>query len=442
MFFCVPTSDRYFLVHRPPQTHSSAIEASKGWEVGSKGRIKPMTGTKKKPVSSNHSVPARNMRKTDLAAVILGCTHNTINECLSNKLFGLPALHYSYIKNITEGLPLFLFNYSDRKLHGIFEAASHGQMNIDRYAWVADGDGYTSYPAQVRVCVRLQCHPLSENQFQPIIANNYYDNKHFYFELDNDQTNKLIALFQSSPVNNTSASSSQFATRRNNLSCSLPAPAKTKRQADNTIQPTVGMEISDENLSQTSKLSYSSILSRNKTSSTATATSSHPIGNWSGLFKGQSSYEATTNEFPLHQEYDDDANFLEVNTWEESQPIATATEEADHVQSWVADPSSSSQPLDGNPDCEKSLSNEENESGVEEKDDKSESLVPHTVAEISSDLEPLVVKEVEVLKGSQLKQIVKVNRLEQELGEAKLEIQWLRKRLDGLEFRSPSTQLK
>lgn len=53
------------------------------------------------------------------------------------------------MKNIDPGLPLFLFNYSDRKLHGIFEAASSGQMNINPYGWTTDGSERTIYPAQV-----------------------------------------------------------------------------------------------------------------------------------------------------------------------------------------------------------------------------------------------------------------------------------------------------
>lgn len=64
-------------------------------------------------------------------------------------LSGLPAQHFSYVKNIDPGLPLFLFNYSERKLHGIFEAASHGQMNINLYGWTTDGSEKTQYPAQV-----------------------------------------------------------------------------------------------------------------------------------------------------------------------------------------------------------------------------------------------------------------------------------------------------
>lgn len=62
---------------------------------------------------------------------------------------GLPAKHFSYVKNIDPGLPLFLFNYSNKELHGIFEAASSGEMSINPYAWTKDGSGRTLYPAQV-----------------------------------------------------------------------------------------------------------------------------------------------------------------------------------------------------------------------------------------------------------------------------------------------------
>jgi Development and cell death domain len=58
-------------------------------------------------------------------------------------------MHSSYIRNIDPGLPLFLFNYSDRHMHGIFEAAGPGGMNIDPYAWSDDGSARTPFPAQV-----------------------------------------------------------------------------------------------------------------------------------------------------------------------------------------------------------------------------------------------------------------------------------------------------
>ncbi|KAK7339975.1 hypothetical protein VNO77_20665 [Canavalia gladiata] len=143
------------------------------------------------------TVCGRNLKKNELGGVIFGCKNATIKECLSKQLFGLPAQHFSYVKNVDPGLPLFLFNYDDKKLHGIFEAASSGKMYIDPYGWTTDGSERTQYPAQVQIRVRLQCHPLSEDKFRQVIEDNYYTHKHFWFELDHGQTSKLISLLSS-----------------------------------------------------------------------------------------------------------------------------------------------------------------------------------------------------------------------------------------------------
>lgn len=152
------------------------------------------------PNSLVSSVCGRNLKKDQLGGVIFGCKTATIKECLSKQLFGLPAQHFSYVKNIEPGLPLFLFNYSDRKLHGIFEAASKGKMSIDPYGWTANGSERTQYPAQVQVCIRLQCQPLSEDTFRKVIADNYYHGNRFWFELDHGQASKLISLLASSAI--------------------------------------------------------------------------------------------------------------------------------------------------------------------------------------------------------------------------------------------------
>ncbi|MCL7032237.1 hypothetical protein MKW94_018324 [Papaver nudicaule] len=149
---------------------------------------------------ANCSVTARNLRTNDLGGVILGCTRHTIKECLSNQLFGLPAGHFAYVKKIRPGLPLFLFNYSDRQLHGIYEAASSGEMNINPYGWSEDGQEPTKYPAQVHMLIRKQCKALSETQYKTILIDNYYAEDHLWFELDHVQTRRLIRLFESSPV--------------------------------------------------------------------------------------------------------------------------------------------------------------------------------------------------------------------------------------------------
>ncbi|ESW06633.1 hypothetical protein PHAVU_010G064000, partial [Phaseolus vulgaris] len=145
------------------------------------------------------SVGGRNLEKYQLGGVIFGCKNSTMKECQSKLLFGLPANHFSFVKNIDPGLPIFLFNYSDRKLHGIFEASSKGKMYIDPYAWIDDNSELdrTQYPAQVKVRVRLQCQPLSEDKFAAVIAGNYYTHNHFWFELDHRQANKLSSLLAS-----------------------------------------------------------------------------------------------------------------------------------------------------------------------------------------------------------------------------------------------------
>lgn len=151
------------------------------------------------------TVQTRNLRESQLGGVIFGCKHETIEECFSKQLFGLPALHYSYVRNVKAGLPLFLFNYTDRKLHGVFEAASPGQNSIDPYAWSNDGTLRTPFPAQVRICTRTRYLPLLEAQYKKVIQDNYYTHHYFYFELDHAQTRALIALFKSVGVKQVSA---------------------------------------------------------------------------------------------------------------------------------------------------------------------------------------------------------------------------------------------
>lgn len=146
------------------------------------------------------SLRRRNLSKAELGGVIFGCTHDTMHECLSNQIFGLPGQHFSYVQNIEPGVSLFLFNYSDRKLYGIFEAEGRGQLNIDPYGWSANGSERTKYPAQVHIRTRMQCEPLSEKQFKPVIAANYYTSSRFFFELDVSQARALTSMFGSSPV--------------------------------------------------------------------------------------------------------------------------------------------------------------------------------------------------------------------------------------------------
>ncbi|KAL9226796.1 hypothetical protein vseg_002567 [Gypsophila vaccaria] len=154
------------------------------------------------PSCNSNPYSARHLRTNELAGVIFGCKYSTFKECMFKQLFGLPASHIQYVQNITPGMPLFLFNYSDRTLHGVFEATSAGQMYINRYAWTLDGEEITPFPAQVRVKIRTQCYPLKEDQYKIILAENYlkHEPDHLWFELDKVQTRELISLFSASPV--------------------------------------------------------------------------------------------------------------------------------------------------------------------------------------------------------------------------------------------------
>ncbi|KAK9168025.1 hypothetical protein Syun_000165 [Stephania yunnanensis] len=165
--------------------------------MGRKKRSAKVGEEQQRPVTVNASVSARNLTRDKLAAVILGCSNETFEECHSKRIFGLPAFHYSYVRNIVPGMPLFLFNYTDRRLHGIYEATSHGQMNINPFGWTTDGSGVTQFPAQVRFGIRMTCRALLEEQFRKIIQSNYYTSAHFWFELDRVQTNALVSIFKS-----------------------------------------------------------------------------------------------------------------------------------------------------------------------------------------------------------------------------------------------------
>ncbi|XP_058207340.1 uncharacterized protein LOC131320613 isoform X1 [Rhododendron vialii] len=239
------------------------------------GRKKKTLTLKEKPQPSNTvncSVSARNLRKSDLGSIIFGCKHNTIAECYSQLLFGLPGSHFAYVKNIRPGMPLFLFNYSDRKLHGIFEAVSAGQMNIDPYAWTGDGATSTPYPAQARVRIEKQCQPLKEDQYSPIIADNYYEPRLFWQELDRNQTKNLITLFSLSPVD---------VSTRHDIARHNTRPSKKQNKAEcNTLVRALPK-------SKTSPF----IADVERNTVVASSSTSHQPKTWSSLFKHSTSTE-------------------------------------------------------------------------------------------------------------------------------------------------------
>lgn len=71
---------------------------------------------------------------------------STKDECFERKLFGLPHTFAEFVKEVKAGMILFLFEYEQKKLYGVFRAVSDGRMDIVPHAYQSTGK---KFPAQV-----------------------------------------------------------------------------------------------------------------------------------------------------------------------------------------------------------------------------------------------------------------------------------------------------
>ena len=122
-----------------------------------------------RPVSSS-----RDVSRFD-SGMMFGCKNDTYQENISRKLFGLPANHFRTAEKIGENTALFLFNYSTRKLHGIFIRDGPAGMNLQPDAWAqyrkpGDRTDSSPFPAQVRwqVWSQRQCSPIREDLWKDV----------------------------------------------------------------------------------------------------------------------------------------------------------------------------------------------------------------------------------------------------------------------------------
>jgi len=91
------------------------------------------------------------------------CSSRTERECFERKLFAMPMSEWSWVSQVKKGDSLFLLNYQNSLLHGVFDATTDGTLNIEPYAF----DG--RFPAQVRVRRKMRCSPLDEIALLPLI---------------------------------------------------------------------------------------------------------------------------------------------------------------------------------------------------------------------------------------------------------------------------------
>ncbi|KAL3738346.1 hypothetical protein ACJRO7_019814 [Eucalyptus globulus] len=156
---------------------------------GSEGR-EGKSDKRFKTLPPSESLP----RNEAVGGYIFVCNNDTMHENLQRELFGLPPRYRDSVRQITPGLPLFLYNYSTHQLHGIFEAASFGGTNIDPTAWEDKKcPGESRFPAQVRVITRKVCDPLEEDSFRPVL--HHYDGPKFRLELNVPEALSLLDIF-------------------------------------------------------------------------------------------------------------------------------------------------------------------------------------------------------------------------------------------------------
>lgn len=119
------------------------------------------------------------------------CTKETFDECMSLRLLGLPFAQMKVVKALQpEKSALFLFNMSDRRLHGLFHASSAGGANINRDAWNKGSSNSSPFPAQIEFVIARDCEPIHEKEFKHV-----FPDKHRIRKLDKSEVQKLVRLF-------------------------------------------------------------------------------------------------------------------------------------------------------------------------------------------------------------------------------------------------------
>jgi len=147
------------------------------------------------------------------AGVIFGCTNSTYDECMSLSMVGLPRKYLPLVESIYSGKTLiFLFNFTDRQLHGVYIATSDGRENISLSAWKgsaptprtgrkdeatgleiedAPGDDEGSpFPAQCTFQLVEEFAPTPEAEFKHVLE--YTERQRFKFKLSKWQCRDLV----------------------------------------------------------------------------------------------------------------------------------------------------------------------------------------------------------------------------------------------------------
>ncbi|XP_024519511.1 uncharacterized protein LOC9629856 isoform X2 [Selaginella moellendorffii] len=194
-------------------------------------------------------VPRLSPHEQPLGGFIFFCNDETMPEDFERCLFGLPRSFIDSVKGIRKGLPLFLYNYSNRCLHGVFEASSDGGLNIEPDAWInkdaRSGVDVSRYPAQVRVRIRENRAPLEEDAFRPVLF--HYEAKKFRLELSMSETAALLKLFSNQRLESSDGSEWETVRGKPRINWPKPGPASSPRKRNGF---TTGTSLSRADLSR------------------------------------------------------------------------------------------------------------------------------------------------------------------------------------------------
>jgi len=140
------------------------------------------------------------------SGIIFGCTSSTYDECFSLSMVGLPRKYLPLVNSIVGGYTLiFLFNFTNRQLHGTYIATSNGQENISLTAWrgiaptprtgrpedmEAESEDGSPFPAQCTFDVVEEFAPVPESEFRHILE--YTERQRFKFKLSRWQCRDLL----------------------------------------------------------------------------------------------------------------------------------------------------------------------------------------------------------------------------------------------------------
>lgn len=160
-------------------------DKQKGGNGKKNGQQKAGKGRKEKDTGKGQDV--------EIAGLIFMCNTSTKKDCFKYRVFGLPEAKKHIVERVKKGIKLFLFDFDQRVLYGIYKAMSAGGMNLEAEAFK---DSERKFPAQVRFRIHKDCLPIEESVFKQAIKENYFGRNKFKCELNSEQVLKLMQLFR------------------------------------------------------------------------------------------------------------------------------------------------------------------------------------------------------------------------------------------------------